>query len=466
MKENKPNIILINCDDLGYGDLGAYGSKINKTPAIDRLASEGVKFTSFYMASSVCSPSRGAMLTGCYPKRTGFDKFEKNENQVLFPGDSVGLNPEEVTIANILKDVGYKTKIVGKWHCGDQPEFLPTNFGFESYYGLPYSNDMGRSYIGDEDKKWIDLFSTYPPLPLMDGDEVIEEQPDQATLTERYVEQSIRFIRENRDKPFFLYLAHMHVHLPHNTPRRFMDQSDNGPYGAAVECIDWSTDVIMHELNELEISENTIIIFTSDNGSNTRFNGSNSPLKGGKHTCWEGGFRVPCIMKWPGKLSPGNVYDGITTSMDFMPTLINIADSKIPHDRIIDGKNIGSLLSESSKEISKRVFFYYELGGLCAIRRGKWKYFPESPNYGEALYDLDEDISESKNLLKEHPEKIPELKDLLESCRQDIGDDLTGVRGRNCRPIGKVNNPRTLTTYDCAHPYMIAMYDLSDRNWG
>ena len=294
----KPNVILINCDDLGYGDLGCYGSNLNRTPALDKLAKEGILFTNFYMASSVCTPSRGALLTGCYPKRIGFDKFDNIDGSVLFPGDSSGLNPNEITIANILKEVGYSTKIVGKWHCGDQPEFLPTKFGFDSYYGLPYSNDMGRNDLGENpDKQKIKEIGNSPPLPLLRDENIVQEQPDQSSLTERYIEESVKYIRENKDKPFFLYLAHMHTHLPHYPPQVFIDNSNNGLYGAAVACIDWATNVIMHELMELRIDDNTIVIFTSDNGSLARMGGSNSPLRGTKSTCWEGGFRVPCILR-------------------------------------------------------------------------------------------------------------------------------------------------------------------------
>ena len=231
----RPNIILINCDDLGYGDLGCYGSTINSTPALDRMAREGMRFTDFYMASPVCSPSRGAMMTGCYPPRIGFGAFEGR--LVLFPGHAVGLNPEEITVARLLSDAGYATKLVGKWHCGDQPEFLPTRHGFDSYYGIPYSNDMGRQREDD----------TWPPLPLVRDEDVIQQQPDQAALTERYVEESVRFIRDNRDRPFFLYLAHMHVHLPIYPSARFMRESRNGRYGGAVACVDWATDVLLHE---------------------------------------------------------------------------------------------------------------------------------------------------------------------------------------------------------------------------
>ena len=330
-----PNIILINCDDLGYGDLGCYGSQVNKTPNLDRMAAEGMRFSDFYMASPLCSPSRGAMMTGCYPRRIGFGTFEGLG--VLFPGQGVGLSADEVTVAEILKGQGYATKIVGKWHCGDQPEFLPTRHGFDSYYGLPYSNDMGIQASN--------LFKPMPPLPLLRDEEVIEEQPDQASLTSRYVEESVRFLREKREGPFFLYFAHMHVHLPHYVAWRFLKTAINGPYGAAVECIDWSVGVLMHELKRLGLDERTLMIFTSDNGSRGDRGGSNLPLKGGKFNTWEGGLRVPCIMRWPGTIPAGTVSSEIVTSMDFLPTLARLAGAEPPAERIIDGKDVAALMT-------------------------------------------------------------------------------------------------------------------------
>lgn len=293
----KPNVILINCDDMGYGDLGCYGSTVNKTACIDRLAKEGVKFTSCYAASPVCSPSRASMLTGNYPAVTGI-------NRVLFPGEPYGLNESSYTIGNLFKDNGYRTKLVGKWHCGDQGKFLPLQFGFDEYYGLPYSNDMG---IQLRKNKSIN----YPPLPLMEDDEVIEEQPDQRSLTERYVEQCTRFIRTNRRKPFFLYLAHMHVHLPLFSNLRFEKESQNGEFGAAMAEIDWACECILLELKKQKIYENTLIIFTSDNGSHSTHGASNFPCRGGKHFTWEGGIRIPCIMHWKGKLREDTISDQI-----------------------------------------------------------------------------------------------------------------------------------------------------------
>ena len=230
---NKPNIILINCDDLGYGDLACYGSKVNKTPYLDKMAEEGVRFTDCHVMSPVCSASRSALLTGCYPQRVGMPG-------VLFPGNDIGLHPDEITIGDVLKGQGYRTKIVGKWHVGDQPEFLPTNHGFDEYYGLPYSNDMG---IQEKRKNAV-------PLPLLRNDEVIQEQPDQRGLTERYTEECVKFIRDQKGGPFFLYLAHMYVHVPLFVPQRFLEQSENGGYGGAVECIDWVAGVIFDELKE------------------------------------------------------------------------------------------------------------------------------------------------------------------------------------------------------------------------
>ena len=253
--QTSPNIILINCDDLGYGDLGCYGSNRNRTPHIDRLAQEGIRFTDFYMASPVCSPSRAAMMTGCYPPRIGFGSF--HGEVVLFPGYDIGLSQEEVTVASQLKAAGYATKIIGKWHCGDQPEFLPTRHGFDEYFGIPYSNDMGMQSDRPDN----------PPLPVLRNERVVQQQPDQRGITERYTEEAISFIDRNKDEPFFLYLAHMYVHVPLFVPKQFLESSQNGAYGGAVECIDWSVGVIMDRLEELGIDGNTLMVFTSDNGS-------------------------------------------------------------------------------------------------------------------------------------------------------------------------------------------------------
>ena len=453
MAESRPNIILINCDDLGYGDLGCYGSEANHTPTLDRMAAEGVRFTDFYVASPVCSPSRGAMMTGCYPRRIGFGNFEGR--WVLFPGQGVGLSQDEVTVASLLREQGYATMLIGKWHCGDQPEFLPTRHGFDHYYGIPYSNDMGRQ---------AGRRSHYPPLPLLKDEEVLQAQPDQAALTERYVEQSVRFIRENHDRPFFLYLAHMYVHLPIYVPDRFLKSSKNGPYGGAVECVDWAAAVILDELKALGLDENTLVIFTSDNGARGDRGGSNAPLRGRKGTTWEGGQRVACIMRWPGKIPAGQTCSEIATAMDFLPTFAKLAGTDQPSDRIIDGKDVRPLMfGEQGAASQYDAFFYYRLDDVEAVRSGKWKlHLRKGDEEVAELYDLESDVAESTNVYEQHPDVVQDLEAKIRACRDDLGDAAVGAEGANCRPIGQVENPDTLTHYDPDHPYIIAMYDLED----
>ncbi len=439
-----PNIILVNCDDYGYGDTGCYGSKVHKTPALDRMAREGMLLTDFYMAAPVCSPSRAALMTGCYPQRVGLETGP--QICVLQPGDPVGLHPEEITVADILRSAGYNTKIIGKWHLGDQPEFLPTKHGFNDWYGLPYSNDMGRKANRPD----------FPPLPLMRGEDVIQQQPDQTSLTERYTEESVRFIRENRDNRFFLYLAHTYVHTPLYVPRQFLDRSDNGAYGAAVEHIDWTMAVILHELEQQGLSDDTLVIFTSDNGADEHQRGSNAPLRGFKGSTWEGGMREPCIMRWPGAIRPGSVCSEMTTAMDLLPTLAALAGAEPPADRILDGKNIlPILLDEKGSGSEYEAFFYYRENELRAVRSDAWKLHLVN---GE-LYNLEEDIGESNDVSRSNPGVVEALKEMAQSCRADLGDDLSGEKGANRRPCGYVDAPKPLTTYDPRHPYMIAMYD-------
>jgi arylsulfatase A-like enzyme len=394
------------------------------------------------------------MMTGCYPPRIGFGAFEGR--LVLFPGHAVGLNPEEITVARLLSDSGYATKLVGKWHCGDQPEFLPTRHGFDSYYGIPYSNDMGRQREDD----------TWPPLPLVRDEAVIQEQPDQAALTERYVEESVRFIRENRERPFFLYLAHMYIHLPIYPPAHFMRESQNGRYGAAVSCVDWATDVLFHELSELGLDENTLVIFTSDNGSRCRDEGgSNDPLRGTKGTTWEGGQRVPCLMRWPAGIQAGTECRALTTAMDLCPTLAELGGTSMPSDRVIDGKSIVPLMASDGSEPSPHeAFFYYRANNLEAVRNARWKlHVRKGDEVMCELYDLLADPGETNDLSHGNPGVVEELAALLDDCRQDLGDEATGVEGRNVREIGRIENPDTLTHYDPEHPYIIAMYDLKER---
>ena len=447
----RPNIILINCDDLGYGDLGCYGSQLNHTPAIDKIAEKGMRLTNFYMASPVCSPSRGGMLTGCYPPRIGFGDFEGE--WVLFPGQGVGLNPDEITIAAMLRENGYRTKLVGKWHCGDQPEFLPTRHGFEEYYGLPYSNDMGRQVTREEN----------PPLPLLHNETVIQQQPDQRSLTERYVEQCTSFIHNHREEPFFLYLAHMHVHLPLYAPERFTKQSNNGDYGACVECIDWSTNCILHQLEKDGLTESTLVVFTSDNGSRGDRGGSNYPLRGRKGTVWEGGQRVPCILYWPSHIPAGTVNNHILSAIDFLPTIARLCGIEPRPDITIDGVDFSALITDPKTPPVRKVFFYYRMNDLEAVREGDWKLHVSSEGKPvQLLYNLREDIGEENNRYEQEPNIVFRLKALLEQCREDLGDASTGVIGSGNRPIGRVSNPKPLTEYDESHPYIVAMYDSKD----
>ncbi len=469
----KPNIVLINCDDLGYGDLGCYGSKKNDTPNLDKLAEEGIRFTDFYMASPVCSPSRGAMMTGCYPPRIGFGDF--HGEIVLFPGDDLGLNPEEITIAKVLKNAGYHTFHVGKWHCGDQEEFLPTNHGFDDYYGLPFSNDMA---ITEKNKD-------FPPLPLLHGTDVIQQQPDQRSLTERYTEKCIEFIKDNQNNPFFLYMAHMHVHLPLYAPEHFVKMSRNGDYGACVMAIDWSAGAIVEALKKYGIYENTIIIFTSDNGSRNDFGESNGILRGGKRETWEGGQRVPFIVHWKGHIEPA-VSDELITSLDLYPSLVSIGEASIPTDRIIDGIDLSDLMLGKTQKSKRKEFFYYLCNTLEAARVGEWKLHVAKPKISrekeeisrdasvipkpvidqdeevKELYNLREDPGETKNVYDQHPDIVKMIMERIELCRKDIGDAFTGIKGQNVRKPGKTDNPKPLTQYDENHPYIISMYDKTE----
>jgi arylsulfatase A len=469
----KPNIILINCDDLGYGDLGCYGSKKHDTPYIDRLAEEGIRFTDFYASSPVCSPSRGGMMTGCYPPRIGFGSF--NSEIVLFPGDDLGLNPEEISMATMLKNAGYRTMHIGKWHCGDQEEFLPTNHGFDDYYGIPFSNDMARTEKNDR----------FPPLPLLHGIDVIQQQPDQRSLTERYTEKSIEFIKNSTDNPFFLYLAHMHVHLPLYAPEHFVKKSRNGDYGACVMAVDWSTGAIVEALKEYGVYENTIILFTSDNGSRNDFGESNGILRGGKRETWEGGQRVPFIVHWKGVTQP-KVCHELICSLDLYPSLATIAGGEIPKDRIIDGIDLSDLLLGRTNKSKRDTFYYYLSNTLEAARVGDWKLHVAKPRISREreditrdasavpkpiiddsiavyeLYNLREDPAEQYNLYEQHPDIVDRIMKKIEICREDIGDAFTNTVGKNVRSVGKVEHAKPLTEYDENHPYIISMYDKTE----
>jgi len=441
-KNRPPNFIIIFCDDLGYGDLGCFGSRKHRTPNIDRMAAEGMRFTSFYVTSGVCTPSRSSLMTGCYPRRVNMHQDAKGLC-VLFPVSPKGLNPKEITIAEVLKQVGYATACVGKWHLGDQPPFLPTNQGFDYYYGIPYSNDMG----GKKGSKW-------PPLPLLRNETVIEAPVDQNTLTKRYTEEVVKFITANKDRPFFVYLPHTMPHFPVHASDAFRGKSANGRYGDAVEEIDWSTGQILAKLKELGIDRDTLVVFTSDNGAAGRSAGSNAPLSGAKGSTDEGGMREPCIMRWPGRIPAGAECNELTCTMDLLPTFAKLAGAPLPTDRIIDGKDIWPLMAGlKGAKSPHEAFYYYMLDQLQAVRCGKWKLHlplkPKKKSWGKPipssplkLYDLENDIAEQNNLADKYPQVVERLLRLAEKARADLGD--TEREGRNQRPAGWFANPKPL----------------------
>jgi len=441
MASPKPNIVLINCDDLGYGDIGPYGSMRNRTPRLDRMAAEGMRFTDFYMASPVCSPSRAGLLTGCYPQRVGL--AAGYTQGVLFPADPIGLHPDEVSMGRVLRDAGYATCCIGKWHLGDQPPFLPKRHGFDRYFGLPYSNDMEPGNTRLIEARGL---AGMPPLPLMDGDGIVETQPDQAGLTHRYTRAADAFIRAHRDRPFFLYFAHMYVHNPLHPPADFLARSDNGPYGAEVECIDWSVGVLLDTLAELGLDERTLVIFTSDNGAWSGNEGSsNAPLRGEKGTTWEGGLRIPCIARWPGHVPGGTTCGELVAAMDLLPTFAGLAGAPLPEDRRIDGADIRPLLfGETDAATPHDAFFYYHGYHLEAVRSGRWKLHLRR----RVLYNLADDIGETRDRLADCPEVAQRLEAMAEACRRDLGDAAVGRVGEGRRPCGRVEHSRTLTPMD------------------
>lgn len=453
----KPNIVIIFTDDQGYNDLSCFGSTTIKTPNIDRIATEGMRFTDFYVAAPVCTPSRAALLTGCYPQRNSMAVTPRGHGDrlrtglVLFPdSDGIGLNPDEITIASLLRDTGYKTGCVGKWHLGHTEPFLPTNHGFDSYFGIPYSNDMN-------------------PAPILRNAEVFIEEADQDILTEQYTEEAVKFIRENADSPFFLYMPHSMPHTPLHVSEKFRGKSAGGFYGDVIEMIDWSVGEVLKTLEETDTAKNTLVIFTSDNGPwlvKGAHGGSALPLRSGKGTCFEGGMREPCVMRWPGVIPPGSVCTEMATTMDLLPTIAKIAGTEAPTDRIIDGKDIGPLLrGEPDARTPHQAFFYYKGNGLEAVRSGDWKLmfartrgeeYPYNNNphdedgnitidrkekVPEALYNVREDVGETTDRIKEFPGIADRLRAMADTIRADIGDTRTNTQGANIRPVGNTREP-------------------------
>ncbi|MBP0902975.1 sulfatase [Mariniflexile gromovii] len=426
-KDSKPNVIIFFTDDQGYQDVGCFGSPLIKTPNLDKMAEDGIKFTDFYAASSVCSPSRAALLTGCYPPRVGVPK-------VFWPNLPGGLSNQELTIADMLKTKNYAAACIGKWHLGDEAQYLPTMQGFDTYYGIPFSNDMsvnpkskvsknivfreGMTLDSLREKKWRGR-----KVPLMKQDEVIEYPVDQSTITQRYTSEAVDFIKKNKDNPFFLYVAHTMPHVPLYASENFKGKSARGMYGDAVEELDWSMGEILKTLESLGIDENTLVIFTSDNGPWNLENeqgGSALPLRGFKNETLEGGMRVPMIAQWKGKIKPGSISNEVASTIDFLPTIAYLTDAQLS-EKPIDGKNIWHLLSGTKKGKSphrKKGFYYYKESTLEAVRQGDWKLRIID---GEvALYNLKNDISESNNVADANPKLVKKLRKMMTDFDMDL----------------------------------------------
>jgi len=428
-----PNIILVFMDDLGYADIGSFGATRQETPHLDQMATEGMRLTDFYSTCSVCTPSRSSLMTGCYPRRVNMHVDEKNLC-VLFPAARKGLSPDEVTIAELLKQQGYATACLGKWHLGDHPDFLPTSQGFDYYFGIPYSNDMNRKEV---------------PLPLVRNETVIEVPVKQETITQRYTEEAVRFITTNKKRPFFLYLPHTAVHLPLFPGKSFQGKSQNGRYGDWVEEVDASMGTIFETLKSEGLDDNTLVLFTSDNGSQRE--GSNDPLRGKKGRTDEGGMRVPCVVRWPGKIPAGSSSGEITATIDLLPTFARLAGTSAPPDRIIDGKDIWPILSGQPQARSPHeAFYYYQMDQLQAVRSGPWKLFvamdAKKRNWGKPepaqplkLFNLATDIHEDNNLATAKPDVVKRLLVFAEKARRDLGD--TGRPGVGQRKAGWVEKP-------------------------
>ena len=447
-----PNIVIIFTDDQGYQDLGLYGAQGYSTPNIDQMAREGIYFTQFYAAQGVCSASRAALLTGCYPNRLGI-------SGALFPKAKTGLHLDEMTIAEVLKPLGYQTAIFGKWHLGDHPDLLPTQQGFDEYFGIPFSNDMWPLHPAN------DQFQ-FDPLPLMEGDSAIDFLEDQSMITSWYTEKAVSFIERNKDKPFFLYVPHSMPHVPLYVSDKFKGKTEQGLYGDVISEIDWSTGQILDALKQNGLDDNTLVIYTSDNGpwlSYGNHSGIALPLREGKGTALEGGVRVPCVMRWPGKIPSGQKSDLPAMTIDLLPTIAKLTGASLPPSKI-DGKDISAILmgEAGAQSPQEAYYFYYRQNELHGILSGdgQWKlYFPHSyrslngreggrdgtPAPYEQLeitqielYNLNEDISETTDVTAQHPEVVQRLLTYAEKARTELGDRLTDREGAEVRPAAQV----------------------------
>lgn len=459
----KPNFIVIFCDNLGNGDIEPFGSKIHRTPHLNRMAREGRKFTSFYVTAGVCTPSRSSIMTGCYSQRVQMHTNPR-DGHVLRPVSPHGLHPDEVTVAEVLKEQGYATACVGKWHLGDQTPFLPTRQGFDEYYGVPYSDDMTEA-VG----KRIAKRSSYdrmqgnlwPPLPLMDGEKVVEAPTDRDLLTKKLNDRCLQFIEKNKDRPFFLYFPEA---MPGSTATPFASpafkgKSKNGPWGDSIEELDWSAGRILDKLVELGIDKNTLVIWTSDNGAplardmSSPSRGSNQPYYGRGYTTSEGAFRMPTIMWWPGTIKAGSECAELATTMDLLPTFAKMAGGAAPTDRIIDGRDIAPLIhGKAGARTPHEAFYYYYQSQLQAVRSGPWKLFvplksfarhPHLKKGGKVeplLFNVASDISSTKNVAAANPKVVKRLMALAEKARADLGD--ADRKGKGQRKLGTVKNPK------------------------
>jgi arylsulfatase A-like enzyme len=439
-KPRPPNFVFIYADDLGYGDLGCYGNQKVRTPNLDRLAREGTRFTDFYVAQAVCSASRTALLSGCYPNRLGI-------LGALGPSSKNGISDQEVLIPKMLKARGYATAIYGKWHLGHHPQFLPTRHGFDDYYGLPYSNDMWPKHPT----------AKFPPLPLIAGEKTIEENPDQTKLTTAYTEHAVKFIAKNKDQPFFLYMPHAMPHVPLHVSDKYKGKSQAGLYGDVIEEIDWSVGQILAALKEHGLDEKTAVFFASDNGPWLPYGnhaGSAGPLREAKGSSFEGGVRVPFLARWPGKVPAGRVCKEPAMTIDVLPTLARFAGAELPPNKI-DGKDISTLLTDENSHAPERALYFYWARELQAIRQGKWKlHFPheyrtvktpgqdgkpgatEQARIQLSLFDLEQDIGETTNLAEKHPEVVKRLQALADEMRKDLGDSSRKMEGSGVRRPG------------------------------
>lgn len=458
--ERTPNIVIIFIDDMGYGDIGPFGAKDYKTPNLDRMAAEGRVFTDFHSATAVCSASRAALLTGCYPERISI-------LGALYPLARHGIHADEVTLAELCRSRGYATAIFGKWHLGHLREFLPLQHGFDEYFGLPYSNDMWPLHpdIVNNTSRAEQRKRELPDLPLIEGNEVVDAAVDadeQAQLTTWYTEHAVDFIDRYKSQPFFLYVPHTMVHVPIFVSEKFRGKSGAGLYGDVVMEVDWSVGEILAAIERNGLDDNTLVIFTSDNGpwlSYGNHAGSAGPLREGKSTMFEGGYRVPCVMRWPGKIPAGTTCDELATTLDLFPTIARLIGAELPQDRTIDGKDIWPLMSGEAGAVSPHEAFYcYYSGGLRAVRDRRWKlFFPHRSNtlgdvpggrdgvpaaytqekVGRWLFDLKNDVGETTDVAAEHPEVVARLEQHAEIARSALGDTLTGRTGSEVRPAGQ-----------------------------